>query len=74
MNNDLSEGLKLTTEIVNMVNDEVRGDVTVVLAPPFIHLTQVKSLMKDSEKLFLSAQNCSEHTSGAYTGEVSAEM
>lgn len=74
MNNDLNEGLKLTTEIANMVADEVRGDVTVVLAPPFVHLTQVKNLIKATDKLFLSAQNCSEHTSGAYTGEVSAKM
>lgn len=74
MNNDLNEGLTLTTEIANMVADEVRGDVHVILAPPFIHLTQVKNLIKDTPKMFLSAQNCSEHTSGAYTGEVSAKM
>ncbi len=74
MNNTLDEGLKLTTEIANMVADEVRGDVRVILAPPFIHLSQVKSLIKDTDKLFLSAQNCNENESGAYTGEVSTSM
>ncbi len=74
MNNTLDEGLKLTTEIANMVADEVRGDVRVILAPPFIHLSQVKSLIKDTYKLFLSAQNCNENESGAYTGEVSTSM
>ncbi|ELR69833.1 Triosephosphate isomerase [Fulvivirga imtechensis AK7] len=74
MNNTLDEGLKLTSEIINMISDEVRGDVTVVLAPSFVHLTRVKSLIKDTKKVHLAAQNCSEHTSGAYTGEVSAPM
>ncbi len=74
MNNTIDEGLKLTSEIANMVADEVSSDVKVILAPPFVHLTQVKNLIKGNEKLFLSAQNCSEHASGAYTGEVSAAM
>lgn len=74
MNNTLEEGLKLTSEIVNMVNDEVSDDVTVVLAPPFIHLTSLKSSISGADKIFLSAQNCSEHASGAYTGEISAPM
>ncbi|UII28447.1 triose-phosphate isomerase [Fulvivirga maritima] len=74
MNNTLDEGLKLTSEIVNMVNDEVNTDVKVILAPPFVHLTQVKGLVKDSEKISVSAQNCNENDKGAYTGEISAEM
>jgi triosephosphate isomerase (TIM) len=74
MNNSLDEGLKLTSEIVNMVADEVRSDVTVILAPPFVYLTQLKALLKSSDKIFLSAQNCNEHKAGAYTGEISASM
>ena len=74
MNNTLEEGQKLTSEIVNMVNDEVTDDTTVVLAPPFVHLTTVKSGISGASKVHLSAQNCSEHASGAYTGEVSAPM
>jgi triosephosphate isomerase (TIM) len=74
MNNTLDEGLKLTSEIVNMVGDEVNGDVTVILAPPFVYLTQLKGLLKPSDKIFLSAQNCNENKAGAYTGEISASM
>ena len=74
MNNTLNEGLKLTTEIINMVADELRGDTKVILAPPFIHLTQVKSLIKGSKNVHLSAQNCNQNASGAFTGEVSAAM
>lgn len=74
MNNTISEGLKLTTEIVDMVKNEVTGDAKVVLAPPFIHLTQVKELIRGSNNIHLSAQNCNENASGAFTGEISASM
>ncbi|HNP17275.1 MAG TPA: triose-phosphate isomerase [Fulvivirga sp.] len=74
MNKTLNEGLKLTTEIVNMVADEVRGDVKVILAPPYIHLTQLNGQIKNADRIFLGAQNCSQHKSGAFTGEISAEM
>lgn len=74
MNNTLDEGLKLTSEIVNMVANEVTNEVVVALAPPFIHLTKVAALINDTDKMALSAQNCSQHTAGAYTGEVSAGM
>ena len=74
MNKTHDEGLKLTSEIVNMISDEVTGDVTVVLAPPFIHLAQIGKLVAGADNIYLSAQNCNEHASGAYTGEISAAM
>jgi triosephosphate isomerase len=74
MNNTLSEGEKLTSEIINMVNDEVKSDVTVILCPPFIHLTTVVKHTKDIANIHVAAQNCSQYDSGAYTGEVSAKM
>ena len=70
MNKPLQEGIQLSSEIVNMVNDEVRNDVTVILAPPFIHLTEVAKLVSDSEKAYTAAQNCSDKHSGAFTGEI----
>ena len=74
MNKTLEEGKSLTSEIVNMVKDELRDDVQVVLCPPFINLTSVYNLIKDAPQIALGAQNCNEHASGAYTGEISAEM
>ena len=59
---------------MNMVGDEVNDDVQVVIASPFIHLTVISKLVNESSKIFLSAQTCSEHESGAYTGETSATM
>lgn len=74
MNNTLEEGLKLTSEIANMVADELLDDVKVIIAPPFVHLGAVHGLVKNIEKIGVSAQNCSQHQSGAYTGEVSPDM
>jgi triosephosphate isomerase len=73
MNKTLEEGLKLTSEIINMVKDEVRNDAQVVLCPPFISLSSIAKLIEGS-KIALGAQNCYSKDSGAYTGEVSAEM
>lgn len=74
MNNTLDEGLKLASEVVNMVKDERQGDVIVVLGTPFIHLASVSKLIGDTKEVHVSSQDCSEHESGAYTGEVSVSM
>lgn len=74
MNTTAEEGQKLTSEIVNMVQDEVSADVQVILAPPFTHLQAVGKLIGSNKKIALAAQNASEHDPGAYTGEVSVGM
>ena len=74
MNNNLGEAQKLTSEIVNMVKDEVIDNVKVIIAPPYPFLSSVKTLMNHEHNIFLSAQNCHHNESGAYTGEVSASM
>ncbi len=74
MNLTFEEGQKLTSEIVNMVKDELNQAVTVVINPPFTHLQSVKKLVEGAKNIFLGAQNCSNNSSGAYTGEVSAGM
>ena len=74
MNYNLDEGLKLTSEIANMVADEILHDVKIIIAPPFIHLNSVNGLIKKVTKISLGAQNCSRHVSGAFTGEISPAM
>ncbi|MCU0340215.1 MAG: triose-phosphate isomerase [Spirosomaceae bacterium] len=74
MNKNLTEALSLTSEVVNMVRDEVRGDVEVVLCTPFIYLTSLKKYTDEVTRISLGAQNCHQNASGAYTGEVSAAM
>ena len=74
MNKTLQEANTLTAEVLGMVNDEVHGDVKVILCVPFPYLVSVKHQLGDHARISVSAQNCNEHQSGAYTGEVSASM
>jgi len=75
MNKTREEALALTSEIVNMVRDEVRGNSPqVVLCVPFVHLASVGKLIENQPNLALGAQNCHQKASGAFTGEISAAM
>ncbi len=46
---------------------------TVVVCPPYTHLTTAKEFLTGS-KIFFGAQNIFDAESGAYTGEISAKM
>lgn len=74
MNMDYANGVSLFSEVINMVNDEARGDQEVIVCPPFIHLNGLAQLAKQNIKISIGAQNCHQKASGAYTGEVSASM
>jgi triosephosphate isomerase len=74
MNMDYTAGISLFSEILNMINDEVNGSQTVVICPPFIHLSSLSHLSKNSSRVHLGAQDCHQEASGAYTGCVSAAM
>ena len=72
MNMNLQEGLTLATEL----NEALKGKTVqcdVVIGTPFIHLASVANSI-DTTKIGVSAQNCADKVSGAYTGEVSAAM
>ena len=72
MNTSVEEGKQLAQNLVN--NTPNLGDnQKVILTPPFLHLSAVESIVKDS-KLDIAAQNCHFENSGAYTGEVSPKM
>ncbi len=74
MNKTLDEAIALVSEVVSMIQDEVLGETDVVLCPPTLYLTTVKSYLTPEGRIKLGAQNCHEQASGAYTGEVSAPM
>ncbi|MBC6399791.1 MAG: triose-phosphate isomerase [Ekhidna sp.] len=74
MNCSLSEAKKLASEIVNMVRDEVKSEAEIVLCPPFIYLIEINDLIGSSANISLGAQNCHQEESGAFTGEISADM
>lgn len=74
MNKTSEEAQALLSEVVNMVNDEITGDVEVVLCPPSIYLSAFRQYVPVGGKISIGAQNCHEKASGAYTGEISAPM
>lgn len=73
MNKTLPEAQALTSELLNMVASEVTNKAEIILCVPFPYLMTTKSQLTNS-RLIVGAQNCSEHESGAYTGETSVAM
>jgi len=73
MNMELSEGVALATTINKHFIAEPINDKEVILCTPFIHLSIVSTLL-NAPGVTAGAQNCNDHKSGAYTGEVSASM
>ncbi len=72
MNKNLQEGVALAKEL----NETLAADKPncgVIICTPFIHLASVANII-DSNVIGLGAENCADKVSGAYTGEVSAEM
>lgn len=72
MNTTLAEGVGLAKD-VNEALKNFKANCDVIIAVPFTHLASVNAVI-DSDKLGLGAENCADHKSGAYTGEVSAAM
>jgi len=72
MNTLRPEGVELAKAVAEGMS-EVPSDVKIIIAPPFTHLNCVSKHVADSG-IEVAAQNCADHVSGAYTGEVSADM
>ena len=72
MNTTVAEGVELAKAVVAAAS-EVPADVKLIIAPPFTHLYPVAEVVKDTP-VGLSSQNCADHKSGAYTGEVAVNM
>lgn len=72
LNKTLEESKTLANEIQALAG-EIPSDVTVIVNPTFVTLTAVKEII-GSGPVKMGAQNCYTKQSGAYTGEISAEM
>lgn len=72
MNKNLQEGIVLINEL-NAALQNAKPSCEVIIAPPFIHLAHAAQLL-DGSIIKIGAQNCSRHVSGAFTGDISAEM
>ncbi len=71
MNKNLSESINLVSEIKKNLPENLNADVLV--CPPFTSLETVHSMIKDTP-VKLGAQNMYFEDSGAFTGEISANM
>ena len=72
MNTTVAEGVALAKE-VNSAVAAAKPNCDVIVCVPFTHLVPVAEAI-DTAILGLGAENCADHASGAYTGEVSASM
>ena len=72
MNTTLQEGVALAKEVNEALKTRT-PNCDVIIGVPFTHLASVAAAI-DIDKLGLSAENCADKVSGAYTGEVSAAM
>ena len=70
MNKDLSE----TQELLEALKQEKNnGQAEVIVAPTFVNLAAATSNLKNTA-ITVAAQNMHQQSSGAYTGEISAQM
>jgi triosephosphate isomerase (TIM) len=72
MNKTFSDAEDLIVEIAEGVED-ISENVEVLLFPPFVYIEMATDIEQEAN-VMIGAQNVSEFESGAYTGEVSAQM
>ena len=73
MNKNVQESTQLATEIVSKVKDLTLNNTRVIVTPSFVNISEVVNVTKGSA-VEVAAQNMHQAKSGAYTGEISAEM
>ncbi|WBX77392.1 triose-phosphate isomerase [Tenacibaculum ovolyticum] len=73
MNNNLDETKKLIKGIKKGIKKKVDDNTRVIIAPSFVNLSTAVKRTKKS-KIEVAAQNMHQAKSGAFTGEVSADM
>jgi len=73
MNSDLKSAESLAKDITNFYSEITSDQIKVVMCPPFVYLNSLE-FINNTKNVFLGAQNCNNHTSGAFTGEVSPPM
>jgi triosephosphate isomerase len=72
MNLNREEGIKLVEEVISLVSSD--NNVEVVFSPSFLYLHKVNKMCANDNLLQTASQNISHNESGAFTGEVSAQM
>jgi triosephosphate isomerase len=73
MNLTYQQGEKLLDDILG-AGIKLKAQQRAIFAVPFPYLIMTRSEVADEENYEVAAQNCYSKKSGAFTGEVSAEM
>ena len=72
MNLNREEAVALAEQVLAQL--PVENSTEILFAPSFVHLYKVAKMCADNTNVFAASQDCSAHESGAFTGEVSANM
>jgi len=73
LNNDIAASKALAANLKSVVGSSLKEGVSVVVCPTSINITTVVNELEGSP-IEVGAQNCYTKSSGAFTGEISAEM
>ncbi len=73
MNLCLNKGSELAISINDYLEEKSIGSKTIILSVPFTHIYKISREI-NTDYIKLAAQNCAFEKSGAFTGEISAEM
>lgn len=73
MNLTINEGNALINEVVKGL-PTLDEQHQVVFAPPYLHISNAVALTQQTKFVAIAAQNCHHEKSGAYTGEIAADM
>ena len=73
MNNDLDASIELVHELILATDNIEIGNTRIIVAPTFVNLQKIREITAGS-RVEVAAQNMHQESSGAYTGEISAEM
>lgn len=73
MNLTLQQAESLMDDLM-AIPQELKENQEAVFGVPFPYLLNIKNKLAAKQHVFVAAQNCYDKKSGAYTGEVSAEM
>ncbi|NOR27203.1 MAG: triose-phosphate isomerase [Lutibacter sp.] len=73
MNKNIQESIQLANEVVANVQGLTLNNTRVIVTPTFVNLTEVVRAT-DGSAVEVAAQNMHQAKSGAFTGEISAEM
>ena len=71
MHGTAESAIHLASQLGQHWNDQSKAQM--IVFPPAIYLTAVKAEL-DGTNIVLGAQNLSQHSAGAFTGEISADM